>query len=192
MDKKYLKIIFPIVGVFLVIYLAFNAVNIVKMKGIVTQLNDKLEDEFIIIDSSIGNVFIDESFIVTAKSERTGYVYDFTYEEGIIDTAPYEIENRARQFTQSIQQNLSEEFVVFVNKVAVSNPQTVTFVSTESEKSNEQLLRTIKELENQQIAVRHYIGDASQIEQFRTEVLALYPYTEITTTMLSYYKLIEQ
>ena len=192
---KGLKIVFPIMGVFLVLYVASVVMNGVKMSGIVAQLNKQYDEEFTIVSSNMGNVFLDEDFEVAAKSNKSDRVYDFTYKEGII-TGDYLLENKLLEIAEQIKKLSSENSLVLINtghKAAAEEEVTldslqITIVAEQDIIHKEELVKKIREVYlNEQINVSIYEGVEEQVEKVESELMKYYPQSKITGEMLSEY-----
>ncbi len=192
---KGLKIVFPIMGVFLVLYVASVVMNGVKMSGIVAQLNKQYDEDFTIVSSNMGNVFLDEDFEVAAKSNKSDRVYDFTYKEGII-TGDYLLENKLLEIAEQIKKLSSENSLVLINtghnaateeEVTLDSLQ-ITIVAEQDIIHKEELVKKIREVYlSEQINVSIYEGVEEQVEKVESELMKYYPQSKITGEMLSEY-----
>ena len=192
---KGLKIVFPIMGVFLVLYVASVVMNGVKMSGIVAQLNKQYDEDFTIVSSNMGNVFLDEDFEVTAKSNESDRVYDFTYKEGTI-TGDYLLENKLLEIAEQIKKLSSENSLVLINtghnaateeEVTLDSLQ-ITIVAEQDIIHKEELVKKIREVYlSEQINVSIYEGVEEQVEKVESELMKYYPQSKITGEMLSEY-----
>lgn len=192
---KGLKIVFPIMGVFLVLYVASVVMNGVKMSGIVAQLNKQYDEDFTIVSSNMGNVFLDEDFEVAAKSNKSDRVYDFTYKEGTI-TGDYLLENKLLEIAEQIKKLSSENSLVLINtghnaateeEVTLDSLQ-ITIVAEQDIIHKEELVKKIREVYlNEQINVSIYEGVEEQVEKVESELMKYYPQSKITGEMLSEY-----
>ena len=192
---KGLKIVFPIMGVFLVLYVASVVMNGVKMSGIVAQLNKQYDEDFTIVSSNMGNVFLDEDFEVAAKSNKSDRVYDFTYKEGII-TGDYLLENKLLEIAEQIKKLSSENSIVLINtghnaaaeeEVTLDSLQ-ITIVAEQDSIHKEELVKKIREVYlSEQINVSIYEGVEEQVEKVESELMKYYPKSKITGKMLSEY-----
>ena len=193
---KGLKIVFPIMGVFLVFYIASVVMNGVKMNGIVAQLNELYDEDFIIVASSMGNVFLDEDFEVTARSNNTEQVYEFTYKDGTI-TGDYFLENKLLEIAERIKQISSKNSIVLTNTgdkaVATEDRLTldtlqITVVVEQETINKEELVKKIREAYSSELVnVSIYEGVEEQVEKVANELVKYYPQSKISDELLSNY-----
>ena len=193
---KGLKIVFPIMGVFLVLYVASVVMNGVKMNGIVAQLNKQYDEDFTIVASSMGNVFLDEAFEVAARSNKSERVYEFTYKEGII-TGEYLLENKLLEIADDIKQLSLENSIVFTNvddkAIATEDELTfdslqITVVAVQESINKEELVKKIREAYPKKIVnVTIYEGVEEQVEKVKNELMKYYSQSKITDELLSKY-----
>lgn len=104
---KGIKIVFPIVGIFLVIYIAMVFMNSAKMNGLVSQINQEYNDEFTIVYSEMGNVFTDNDYLFSVKSNQTGIIYEFEKENSTV-TGSYYLENVNNEINKLIETVLDD------------------------------------------------------------------------------------
>lgn len=194
---KGLKIIFPIMGVFLVFYIASVVMNGVKMNGIVAQLNELYDEDFTIVASSMGNVFLDEDFELAARSNKTERVYEFIYNEGTI-TGDYNLENKLYEISDGIKQQLPGKSIVLTKTSAnakapennITDSLHVIIIVEENAINLEGIANKVKNTyEEEQVDVVFYEGVATQVDKVATEIVKYYPQSEITDELLSSYKL---
>ena len=186
---KGLKFVFPIMGVFLVIYIASVVMNGVKMNGIVAQLNDLYDEDFTIVSSSMGNVFFDEDFEVAARSNKTERVYEFTYNEGTI-TGDYLLENKLLEIAEQIKQISPDNSIVLTNtgdKVIATEEDLIldslqiTIVVKQETINKEELVKKIREAYSSELVnVFIYEGVKDQVEKVSNELVKYYPQSKIT------------
>jgi hypothetical protein len=194
---KGLKFVFPIMGVFLVIYIASVVMNGVKMNGIVAQLNDLYDEDFTIVSSSMGNVFFDEDFEVAARSNKTERVYEFTYNEGTI-TGDYLLENKLLEIAEQIKQISPDNSIVLTNtgdKVIATEEDLIldslqiTIVVKQETINKEELVKKIREAYSSELVnVFIYEGVKDQVEKVSNELVKYYPQSKITGELLANYK----
>ncbi len=104
---KGIKIVFPIVGIFLVIYIAMVFMNSAKMNGLVSQINHEYNDDFTIVYSEMGNVFTDNDYLFSVKSNQTGIIYAFEKENSTV-TGSYYLENVNNEINKLIETVLDD------------------------------------------------------------------------------------
>ena len=193
---KGLKIVFPIMGVFLVFYIALVVMNGVKVNGIVAQLNKLYDEDFTIVSSSMGNVFFDEDFEVAARSNKTERVYEFTYQEGKI-TGDYLLENKLLEISEQIKQFVVDNGIVLVHtgdKAVATEGELldslhITIVAEQETMNKEELVKKIQDAYlNELEEVVIYEGEKEQVEKVENELIKYYPQSKITDELLSNYK----
>lgn len=193
---KGLKIVFPIMGVFLVLYVASVVMNGVKVNGIVAQLNEQYDEDFTIVASSMGNVFFDEDFEATAQSNKSERVYEFTYKEGTI-TGDYFLENMLHEIADNIKQFSLENSVVLTNAgdnaIATEDELTfdslhITVVTVQETINKEELVKKVREAyPNKLVNVMIYEGVEEQVEKVKNELMKYYAQSKINGELLSNY-----
>ena len=194
---KGLKFIFPILGVFLVFYIASVVMNGVKMNGIVAQLNELYDEDFTIVASSMGNVFLDEDFEVAARSNITERVYEFTYKEGSI-SGDYLLENKLIEISDQMKQLVIENGIVLVhagdNALATEDELTldllrITIITEQETINKEEIVKKVRDAySNESVGVAIYEGVKEQVEKVENELIKYYPQSKITDELLSNYK----
>lgn len=104
---KGIKIAFPIVGIFLVIYIAMVFMNSAKVNGLVAQINQEYNDDFTIVYSEMGNVFTDNDYDFSVKSNQTGIIYELENANSAV-SGSYYLENVTNEINKMIETVLDD------------------------------------------------------------------------------------
>lgn len=192
---KGIKIIFPILGVFLVLFIASEFLSTVKVNGIVAKINKQYDDDFTVVYSEMGNVFLDDDYLFTAKSNTTGNLYKFTNDNGEIE-GDVALENSNLDFSQSIKDMLSKNKDLYVlsnlTNVKSENTDAFTFEQAEVKIISDEnididaLISKIKEqYPGSNVQLELYMGDKDLIESVEEELLNVLQHSSITSTFLN-------
>lgn len=111
---KGIKIAFPIVGIFLVIYIAMVFMNSAKMNGLVAQINKEYNDDFTIVYSDMGNVFTDNDYLFSVRSNQTGIIYELENANSTV-TGTYYVENVNNEINKLIETVVDDSSYVFAS-----------------------------------------------------------------------------
>ena len=111
---KGIKIAFPIVGIFLVIYIAMVFMNSAKMNGLVAQINKEYNDDFTIVYSDMGNVFTDNDYLFSVRSNQTGIIYELENANSTV-TGSYYVENVNNEINKLIETVVDDSSYAFAS-----------------------------------------------------------------------------
>ena len=111
-SMKGIKVVLPIVGVFLVFYVVMVIMNTLRVNETVANLNETYGDNFTIVASDMGNVFLDDDYHLSVKSSNTGYIYEFDYTKESIE-GTYEMTTFSAMFNEQLEQGIATPIYSF-------------------------------------------------------------------------------